>query len=158
MDIDFPFGERLLLGADGVAHSITGTLTTTELDKITIPAGFIKAGDILDIWSFWTVPNNANNKTCQARLGGAAGDMFLNVNLTTNLHLAVLTRIMFPTLTTQLGMNASNQNGLGTSASEWTGTRNMAVAQDLCFYGTLGNVGDTMAVSGYTVELLRQKT
>lgn len=134
----------------------TGTVNETTLATVAIAANTIAAGDILRLTSFWKMPNNANNKTYRWILGGTSGDRILNSTLTTQVLFQPMNLVYFPTASSQVGINASNQNGLGAStSSEFTGTRNMTQAQDLVLTCTLGVNTDTVNLLGYLVELIK---
>jgi len=147
-----------ILGASAVAASLTGTLTETTLATVPIAAGVMGLNGILRVTTLWTVTNSANNKTLFVKLGGAGGTGYFSRVVT------AVASVSNCTLIRNRNSQASQIaffNGGGASggwgdngSANTTGTINTATAQDLVIRGQLANVGETITLESYLVELI----
>jgi hypothetical protein len=148
--------KRRPLVPSSVVLSHTGTTNHTALLTYSLTAGLIEAGDSLECSFMGECPNNANNKRWRWLLGGLAGDAFMDFTLTTTILIQNVNRLYFPSVSSQVGFNPSNQTGgLGTTTTKFTATKNMAVAQDLMLTMALGSAADTVLLHGYHVDLIK---
>lgn len=149
-------GAWRLLGHSAVAASVTGTLSETVLASVNVPAGAMGPNGILRITTDWSYTNSANNKTLRARLGGLSGTAFDVIVPTTNAYQRRQCEIR--------NRNAQNvqlappsafaTGGWGTStASVVTGAIDTSLSQTLVITGQLANIGETITLQAYLVEL-----
>jgi hypothetical protein len=150
--------DRLISGvlaqsAVPIVH--TGTLSATILAEVTIPANAMGANGSVRVTAYWSMTNNANSKNLVIRFGGAATQMWsagLSSVAAAGCQVSVHNR----------GATGSQvMNGGGTSASYGTmpavvtSSEDTTQAQKIQFVGNLSNVGDTLTLERYTVEVLR---
>lgn len=146
-----------MLAMTGASNSVTGTVNETTLATYTVPANTVGANDALLIIPIWTYTNSANNKIMKIYLGGLSGTLYLNTTFTTSALFQHIIMIRAANATnSQKGFNNGSQSGIGSSTgSIATSARDMTVAQDIVFTGTLANTGETIALQGYMIALLR---
>lgn len=148
--------QTRVLGASSVAVPLTGTLAETVLATVTIPAGAMGLNGIIRLSSDWTANNSGTTKILRARLGGLAGTIVLQSGIATT----TITwndenrRIMNRGSASSQYIRPTSSNGAGSTAAFTAATVNTAVAQDLVFTGDLADVGDTLTLEGYLVELI----
>jgi hypothetical protein len=138
------------------AVSHTGDTNETTLATVSIPAGAMGANGVLRITAFYSVTNNANNKTPIVKFGGTGGTAYFS-----RIE-ASIAAIRFTTYignrnsaSSQVGGVAPTGGGDSTTTSALTTSAvNTANAVDLLFRGTLANSADTITLEGYTVEIL----
>lgn len=151
--------DIIVLGASGVAASITGTTDETALATITLAAGTMGRYDQLRIASSWTYTNSANNKNLRVRLGGISGTVCMNYTLTTTATLVDERRISNRGSLSSQVVSASNggqTGGFGSSTSTLAAPAvNTAVATTLVLTGQLANTGETITLESFLVELIR---
>lgn len=146
----------ILLGASGVAASVTGTLSETALATVSVPA--MKADGCLLVVSAWTITNSANTKNLRGRLGGISGSAFLAGGFTTLALVSDMRRIRNRGATNSQVVSANIAapvGGLGgTTSAITTMAVDVSTAQDLVFTGQLTNIGETITLEMYEVWLL----
>jgi hypothetical protein len=144
------------LAASAVAASVTGTLTETALATVTLPAGAMGANGALRITSIWSTPGGSgNSKSLRVRLGGMSGAQVMAVAVTTSLSVSEAGRIVQNrnSASSQVTRNSGNPGNGGSSSAVTTGAINTAVAQDIVFTGQLANIGETITLESYLVEV-----
>lgn len=145
-----------LVSKSGVASSVTGTVTETILAQIAIPPTLGANGQIR-VRTYWTVTNSGNNKTLRVRLG------------TTGITSTQISSLIATTIASAMGMidiqnaNATNAQNIFTEIARGTdglvttvmstSTADMTVAENIYITGQLANVGETITLIGYSVEL-----
>lgn len=138
-----------------VAVSHTGDASETTLATVALPA--LSANALLRISTLWTITNSANNKTMRARLNGLAGSVVAQRVATTSASWAhqflIANRNSASSqIATSLGMAA----GLGVDgAAHVTAAIDTSSAKDLVFTAQLANIGETITLEAYAVEILR---
>lgn len=151
-------GLWYVIGASGVASSVTGTASETSLAGITIPANAMGTNGVLRVTALWTYTNSVNAKTLRVRFGnGLSGTAFQNLA-------AANSTAAFRTFTTIQNRNsASSQiagiaggNFTATTIANVTGTIDTTAQQTLTISGQLANTGETITLESYLVELLYQ--
>lgn len=135
------------------ASLVTGTLTKTALATISIPGGMLSANGMLRISTLWSYTNSANNKIISIEFGGTA---FFTATATTTNEFNDISMIRNRnSVTAQIAHLANGGNRLGTAGSApTTGAVNTAVDQNVIFYGTLANTGETITLEAYTIEVI----
>lgn len=145
-----------VLAASAAAASITGTLTETALATVTIPAGAMGANGAIRVTSVWATPGgSANSKTVRTRFGGAAGTQVMAIGVTTSLSISEAGRIVQNrnSVSSQVCRNSGSPGSGGSSAAPTTAAVNTAAAVDLVFSGQLANIGETITLESYLVEI-----
>lgn len=138
-----------------VAQSIGAVSTETVLATITIPGGAMGPNGYVDVYTSWTVNNNANQKQVLIRVGGAAGTLYQNSNLANFINNSRLTRIL--NVNSQSSQKSAAQNGnaggfgnAGGAIS--TSTVDTSADWDLVIAGQkVGSSADTITLENYTV-------
>jgi hypothetical protein len=145
-------GRMLALANPNVSH--TGNLTETTLATINIPA-ILGANGILRIMPLWTANNSAGNKTLRIRFSGAAGTIFFERPLTTQLVEQDYVMIRNQTAGTQIGHSPISIGiGNGNTGDLVTGAVDTTVATTVVITGQLALGTDSITLKSYTVELL----
>jgi hypothetical protein len=139
---------------------LTGTLTETNLAAVKIPANSLGPNGALRISAMFNITNNANAKIIVLRYNTTAG------NTTTNVVSSVSQTTVGAESMQWIIRNSGATGAQTTSGSPLFpyGTNGPAfatiavdTAQDtyINFNGTLANVGDTITLLGWTVEILK---
>jgi hypothetical protein len=145
-------GLSYVLACSAVPVSLTGTLVETVLQSITVPGGLLGRNGALRLSSFWTATNNANTKTVKASFGGqqfyaAATGTWASFGMLANLanRNSENSQVSTPiNVTSVLG-------GLGQPLR--TFAVDTAQPQNLEIRGILANVGDTLTLEHYVLEV-----
>ncbi len=147
-------GTWRVLGASAVASSVTGTTTKTALATVSIPGGVIGANGRLRVTCHFSTTASTNNKTLSWEYGATA---FLN--FTQN----GATIGGYRDQREMANVNAENAQkswwssqapfGIGINSVSTGAGVDSTVSQDLVFYGTLANAGETITLESYVVEL-----
>lgn len=138
------------IASSGVAASVTGTLTETQLATITIPANLLGLNGSLRVTTTWGATASGNAKTYKVRYSGSGGQGFLSASVTTTPANTFVTIIQ--------NKNATNSQG-GASvgapqSSTLTGSVDTTAATTVYISGTLANTGETITLISYTVEFI----
>jgi len=146
-----------VLGGSGTAVPHTGTLTETLLAAVTVPAGAMGLHGVLKIASLWSYTNSANNKAPRVRFSGLAGTAYYGNNLTTTASLWAVCMIWNAgAANAQRGMVSSVAPQGSSAAALVTSAVDTAAADTtVAFTATLANIGETITLQNYLVELLR---
>lgn len=139
-----------VIAASGVAVPLTGTLTETTLATVTVPAGAMGANGLIRVSSVWSYTNSANTKIVRARFGGTAvASGSYTTTASAPLNFITSNRASQSSQITGLsnGLFSATANAPNTSAI------NTANAADIVLQGTLANVGETITLESYLVEL-----
>jgi len=145
-----------VLGASGTAVPHTGTLTETAIASVTIPAGAMGLHGVLKVASLWSYTNSANTKIIRIRYSGLTGTAYYGNSLTTTASLWAVCMIWNAgAANSQRGMvTAIAPQGTSTAALV-TSAVDTAADSTVAFCATLANVGETITLQNYVVELLR---
>jgi len=148
-----PMNGSILLAQTGVRVDLTGTTTTTTLASVTVPGGLMSANGILEVHSFWSYPNNANNKTIYVKYSGTGGTSFLGRTETTTVINQSITLIRNTNSTSaQIGSNGGLAGGVGVgTGATITNTVNTASDSTISIMGALGVSTDTISLYGYRI-------
>ena len=140
-----------VVAQSAVPASVTGTLSETTLATIPIPAGAMGVNGRLRITASYSYTNSANSKQLIVRFGGAvvrgstrttsAQDNFIDMLANRGVANSQFYALAFTTGASAAGIQA-------TSAIDTT------QAQNLTLNGTLANIGETITLESYTVEIL----
>lgn len=131
----------------------TGVTTAVTGPQITIPANTLGANGTLRIFSLWTNPSTAGNKTDAVSVGGttvySAG---LGTGATSN---AVSTEIICRGSQAAQVAPSSNNSGyqFNGNANQYL-TINFALAQIVAFVGTVATATDFIVLEGYGIEVM----
>lgn len=139
----------------GMAVPLTGSTSETTLATLTIPAGALGPNGMVRLTMNFSCTNNANSKTCRARLGGMAGTQYLNSPLTSQsrLHVPIMIYNRNSESSQIGGTNAGNQGGYGQSTSgQVTSTVDTTIVQTIVITGQLANASDTLTLESYSLE------
>jgi hypothetical protein len=137
------------LAQSAIAASVTGTLAATVLATISVPANAMGKNGMLRITTTWSVTNSANNKTIVTRFG--ATDISSN---------AVTTVSTYQEQRMIQNRNAANSQVFIFGGFAYTGSpigtlaKDTTVAQNIDIVAQLSNVGETITLEAYTVELI----
>lgn len=151
-----PINGQCLLYSTNASVSVTGTVDQTELGTVTLPGGLVSANGILEISSFWTMTNSANNKIIKIKLGQTSdpvtgGSSFVNRTETTisiHQHLCILR--CSNSVNAQKAISSTISTGLGsTTASNYTNTYDLSTDKKIFFTGQLANTGETITLRGW---------
>jgi hypothetical protein len=139
--------------------TLTGTLTETLLVSVPIPANSLGPNGVARLTFAWGNSSSANNKTVTIHVtanptGIVGGTVFTSIQ-TTN--------IASQTIATFRNHNATNLNGVwggvtfGTTTNAPEGNTNLDTTALVYFNitGTLANVGDSITLTGWTLEIMR---
>lgn len=142
-----------IVAQSAVPASVTGTLSETTLATIAIPAGAMGVNGKIRVVSYWSCTNNANGKTVNFRI---AGSLFgATGSLANNASACYQQEIMAVNATNAQKMR---QNPAAPFGSSTGGISTLAVdmtqAQNITLTAVLTNVGDTVTLEAYTVEIL----
>lgn len=149
--------KHRVLFASGTATSRTRSGAPNEVDTVdlTIPANTLEAGDVLRIDVLYSCTDNANVKRGRVKLGGS---YIVDWNLASQADARKSISIFFEdTTTAKLFYKSTNvDNGVDSNAlsSETTGIDTTA-DMTLAFATSINTDGDTMAVEGYVVEVIK---
>lgn len=146
-------GTPRVLAQSGVAVSHTGNITETTLASITIPGGMIGANGQVEVITLWTLPNSANNKTCQVKLGGST---MMSAVLTTALTFqpycrianrgSAASQIANPPMSTNAGFG-STDTAVSTATIDTTQDTTITIT------GQLASAAETMTLESYIVQV-----
>lgn len=151
-----PINGQCLLASTNASVSVTGTVDQTELGTVTLPGGLVSANGILEISSFWTMTNSANNKIIKIKLGQTTdpvtgGSSFFNRTETTisiHQHLCILR--CSNSVNSQKAISSTISTGLGsTTASNYTNTYDLSTDKKIFLTGQLANTGETITLRGW---------
>lgn len=142
-----------MFAQSAVSATVGAVTTETVLATITIPGGALGANGFLELWTWITITNGANNKTQFVRVGGAAGTAVVNATSTTNTTIARCTIIANRnSQSSQVAFapsgNASGGPGLFGSAYA-TAAVDTSASWDLVVAGQKASAGDTYTLEAY---------
>lgn len=151
-----PINGQCLIYSTNASVSVTGTVDQTELGTVTLPGGLVSANGILEISSFWTMTNSANNKIIKIKLGQTSdpvtgGSSFVNRTETTiSIHQYLCILRCSNSLNVQKAISSTISTGLGsTTASNFTNTYDLSTDKKIFFTGQLANTGETITLRGW---------
>lgn len=141
-----------MIQASAVAVSVTGTLVETTLATIALPAVTLGPNGRFRLWHLWSFNNNANNKIFRVKFGAS---MIYQVGRSTQQSEQAFTIIR----------NRNNQaiqigpplvyDGIGTGgAAAIAYAIDTSLAQNITLTALLANVGDTVTLESYSLEVL----
>lgn len=150
----YPTATEVLLANDQTTLAITGTASEVQTFTLTIPAGMMGANGVLEIVSFFTYTNSANNKTLRVRFGGTSGTVFSTVTTTTSENNTKYLWIRNANSTSsQKGPSAGFANGFGTGTSAGiTSAVNTASAVDVVVSAQLSLSTETVTYIGCRIS------
>jgi len=151
-----------VLGAGGVAVPLTGTTSETVLATVSIPAGALGLHGTVRVTAYFSMTNNANNKTPRIRFGAAgAGTSGASIQGPTlpsvagyrmqgEIHNrgAVASQVYSPAGLGNGGWSSS------TGANPSTATIDTSAATEVAITGVLTNSADTITLEYYLVEVI----
>jgi hypothetical protein len=138
----------------GTAASVGAVVTETTLATISFSGGEIGPNGWIQVYTTWTLNNNANNKNCRIRVGGAAGTMMMDGNPVSNVFFfkPVLIMNSGATGSQKTQTAAGNLTGTGTGVSAPpTASVGTSSAWDLVITGQKANSADTLTLEAYQV-------
>lgn len=148
-----------IVAQSAVTVSAGAVTTEVTLATITIPANAMGANGCIEIWTGFTVTNNANNKTIRIRVGGAAGTAIFDSTDTTFASNSRPTLWMNANSTSsQRTMGSSGQGGgVGWSGgSAVTSSVDTTASFDIVITGQKANSADTLTLHFYRVTLYKK--
>ena len=143
--------SALVIAASAAPILLTGTLTETNLVALKIPGKRLGPQGMLRLTAFWSLTNNANSKTARIRLGPSTN--IGSYNMVSMAAASILAQVFARGEAAQIA-NQSIQAPFSGGASIGAIAVDMTVDQDLIISGQLGNVGDSMTLEAWIVELL----
>lgn len=145
---------RQVLARSAVASAVTGTLSPTTLQSVTIPGGLLGANGSIVVVVHWGMTNNANAKSGRLVFGSTT-------MVTQTLGTSVVATSAQWTLrnrnsaSSQFMLVGANGGGGGsTSTASTVSSENTDNALTLAIQGLLGNTSDTITVESFSVEVL----
>ena len=148
--ITFTPYKSFVLASSAVAIPLTGTVATTPLATISIPANRMGLNGYFVVSTVWSCTNNANRKSYILQFGSTVSDIDLANSASYSDQRTIQNR-----------NNASSQvifagtGGFGTSTTALgTASQNTTTSINLIINGDLANAGDTMTLEAYRVELV----
>lgn len=147
--------QKTLIFGSAVAVPHTGTVDETILATVTIPAGAMGANGWVEVRSLFQYDNNSNNKIMRNRFGGIGGPAFHGITRTTSVSSAFIHTIYNRNSeSSQVGGPNTLGDGPGSSSGgAATSAVDTSAAVDLVFTGELGDIGDTITLQAYRVEV-----
>jgi hypothetical protein len=151
-----PINGQCLIYSINTSVSVTGTTSQTELGSVTMPGGLMSANGILEVSTFWTVTNSANNKTLKVKIGetsdpASGGTSFMNRTETTILihqHLCVVRNAN--STSSQKGHSTGVSGGVGSSTlAITTASYDTTTDKKIFLTGQLSNTGETITLRGW---------
>lgn len=150
-------GVPELFAQSAVAVSVGATTADTTLATITIPGGAMGPNGYVELYTVWTVNNNANQKQATVRVGGVAGTLYFNSNLANFVTSTRFLRVM--NVNSQSSQKSfaqdGNAGGLGLAGGALaTSSVNTSSNWDLVIRGQkVGSSADTLTLEAYTVNI-----
>lgn len=144
----------------GAAQSHTGDTNEFVLATIPIPANALGANGVLRVTTFWTMTSSGNNKTLRIRLGGSGVGgtaIFTSAALTTIDHARCETTLIASNATNaQVTQSyyARGTDNLTNGSAASASTVDMTADQNLAITAQLGSASETIALTGYIVEII----
>jgi len=140
----------LATGATALSH--TGDTTETTLATVVLPAGAMGPNGQVEIHSLWSVPNNANSKTCRIKFGGSA---VFSAGVTTIQTLSAITRTSNRnSASSQVSGAGGTSTSIGTTANAVTTTAiDTTSAVNIIFTAQCANSADTITLESYLVRV-----
>lgn len=142
-----------IFAQSAVAATVGAVTTEAVLATITIPGGALGANGFLELWTWTTVTNGANNKSQIIRLGGVAGTQVVNASVTTNNAVARLTLVANRnSQSSQIAFapTGNNTGGPGQFGSAYpTAAIDTSASWDLVIAGQKASAGDTYTLEAY---------
>lgn len=145
-----------VVGQSGTNVTVTGTTTKTEIARVTIPAGTVKANGCIRVIAGYSCTGSGGTKLPSIELGAVnmLGTGFVMNTVSTAAQLILVIRNQNST-NSQWSVPGSSAGGLGTfTSTAVTAAADMTAAQDLVFYITLSSAADSATLRGYTVEVV----
>lgn len=145
---------RIILGMSAIAVPLTGTLTATELARVTVPGYAMGPNGLLRVTAMYSFTNNANNKTAIVKHGSKtyyqAGTSSANA---LHIQFEIANRGAHGS---QIGISTSIINPFGTLTQPLnTASEDTTVDSNILFLGQLANVADTITLEYFLVELFK---
>jgi hypothetical protein len=146
----------VLMAKSNVASPITGTASETVLATVNLPANTIGANGQIRIRTYWTNTNSVNNKTLRIRFGttGISSTQILSSVITTfgaEMFTADLQNLNATNSQNIFAEGSRGSDGLVTTALS-TAAIDTTVSENFYITGTLANTGETITLTGYSVE------
>jgi hypothetical protein len=133
----------------------TGVLAQTALATITIALADIGANGVVRVTALWTITGAGAARTLEMYLGGLSGRQLMSISESTAGSL-VTERLVWNqhSQTAQVAAALSVENPFTkTGGSIRTGTVDTSAAQDLVLSASVTNVGDSVMLEAYLVEI-----
>lgn len=155
--------NHIILGCSGSAVALTGTASETILATIPIPAGAMGLNGAIRITVYFSMTNNANNKTPRVRFGASgAGTSGSNIHGPTLASVAGYRgqaeihnrNSLTSQVTAPAGLGAGGWH-TSTGSNPATAVIDTGSASEIAITGQLANTGDTMTLEYYLVEVFR---
>jgi hypothetical protein len=148
--ITFTPYKSFVLASSAVAIPLTGTVATTTLATVSIPANRMGLNGYFVVSTIWSCTNNANRKSYILQFGSTVSDIDLANSASYSDQRTIQNR-----------NNASSQvifagvGGFGISATALsTASQDTTNSLNLTINGDLAVAGDTMTLEAYRVELV----
>jgi hypothetical protein len=150
-------GVPYAFAQSGVAVSVGAVTTEAVLATISFAGGEIGASGWVEVWTSWSVNNNANTKNLRVRVGGIGGTAFMDITAASSASALRPTMIIANNSVSSQKSGVSNSQGSGVSVSGGavsTASVNTAAAWDLVITGQKPtSAADTVTLEGYTVRV-----
>ncbi len=147
-------GQCVLTSTAVAAAAHTGTVAETTIATYTLPAGLLGLNGVLEIYSKWTLTNNANAKTFTPKLSSTTlGGIGMPSAASFGTRHAIQNR---NSASSQLASNGTVHGYSGNGATGWTlPAVDTSVAQNITLNITLGVAGDSATLESYEIILRR---
>lgn len=154
--------RRRILAHSAVALPLTGTISETILQTVSIAANVIGPTGTVIVTAYWSMTNNANSKTARVRFGASGSG-----TSGTNMHGPAQSSVAGyraqaqwanrNSATSQVSAPSGLSGGwiTSTGTNPLTASIDTTAATEICLTGALANAGDTLTLEYYTIELTR---
>lgn len=148
-------GKVQILGQSGTPVSGAADTNENTLSTITVPA--MGLHDMIEVETFWSYTNSANNKTLRVRLGGGAGTAYLAIVVTASATLRSNIAIANAgAANSQIGFTPGTATPFATSTSALlTSAVDTSAGTTIVITGQKATAGETITLVQHSVRLIR---
>ena len=148
-----PINKQIVLSAQSINSSVTGTTTNTQLHEVVVPGGLMSPNGQLELMTLWTYTNSANTKNLRVYFGSFGIALYTNrADTTTTIHQIYTAIRNNNSITSQIGINPGVIGGLGsTGNSNASSSVNTALNSSIYWGGQLVNNSEVITLKAYKV-------
>lgn len=148
-----PINSQIVLSAQSINASVTGTTTNTQLHEVVVPGGLMSANGQLELITVWSYTNSANTKSLRIYFGTFGGVQYLSSTATTSTTQQTYTSIRNAnSLTNQIGFAFNAVGGAGAIGSTNVTSAINTVNNSSIFFGAqLVSAAEVITLKAYKV-------